>query len=91
MKADVSGQRSEPILLLESGAFILRIATRSTFSSRATLSMIGSMMGTNWFSPARAAGPVGGVLVSTGTRDTHGRGLVRASRGSCRRERIPGP
>ena len=62
----VTGPRSAPILPFESGALILRICTRSIPSSRAALSIIGSIAGTNWFSPGPRCGPRSGVLVSTG-------------------------
>jgi hypothetical protein len=66
-KALVSGPRSEPILPEESGALRRRMASRSIPSSRAALSIIGSKIGTNWFSPGPRCGPTGGVLVRTGT------------------------
>ena len=83
-KALVSGPRSEPILPAASGAFMRRIARRSTLSSRAALSIIGSNTATNWFSPGPRCGPTGGVLVSTGTaRQRIASGLRKLLKRAC--------
>jgi hypothetical protein len=62
----VTGPWSAPIFPFESGALIFRICTRSILSSRAALSISGSIAGTSWFSPGPRCGPRRGVLVSTG-------------------------
>ena len=57
----------EPIFAALSGALMRRIATRSSPSCFAALSINGSMAAAIWFWPGPRCGPRGGVFVITGT------------------------
>ena len=64
MKALVSGPCWEPTVPVESGALIRRIARRSSPSSLAALSMIGSTAAAIWFCPGPRWAPLGVELVT---------------------------